>query len=47
MLPSDGHSSALNVMRPVKGFLASSTLSFEERYRAYLQIMPEDQAKPG
>ena len=44
MLPSDRHSSALNMMRLAKGFLASSALSFEERYRAYLQIMPEDQA---
>lgn len=40
-LPADRHSSALNVMRLAKGFLASSDLSFEERYRAYLQLMPD------
>lgn len=40
VLPSDRHSAALNVMRLAKGFLASSALSFEERYRAYLQLMP-------
>ncbi|MCC6198208.1 MAG: asparagine synthase (glutamine-hydrolyzing) [Burkholderiales bacterium] len=39
-LPSDRHSGALNVMRLAKGFLASSELSFEERYRSYVQLMP-------
>lgn len=43
-LPSDRHSSLLNLMRLAKGFLASSALSFEERYRAYLQIMPAELA---
>jgi asparagine synthase (glutamine-hydrolysing) len=39
-LPSDRHSGALNVMRLAKGFLASSELTFEERYRSYMQLMP-------
>jgi asparagine synthase (glutamine-hydrolysing) len=39
-LPSDRHASALNAMRLAKGFLASSELDFEGRYRAYLQLMP-------
>ncbi len=45
VLPSDRHSAALNVMRLAKGFLASSALSFEERYRAYLQLMPAQLAR--
>lgn len=45
VLPSDRHSAALNVMRLAKGFLASSALSFEERYRAYLQLMPASVAQ--
>jgi asparagine synthase (glutamine-hydrolysing) len=43
-LPSDRHSGALNVMRLAKGFLASSELSFEERYRSYVQLMPSQLA---
>ncbi|WP_428828166.1 asparagine synthase (glutamine-hydrolyzing) [Azonexus sp. IMCC34842] len=39
MLPADRHSKWLNVARLAKGFLATAELSFEERYRAYLQIM--------
>lgn len=45
VLPSDRHSAARNVMRLAKGFLASSALSFEERYRAYLQLMPAELAR--
>lgn len=39
LLPADRHSKWLNVARLAKGFLASSELPFEERYRTYLQIM--------
>ena len=45
VLPSDRHSAALNMMRLAKGFLASSELDSEERYRAYLQLMPGTLAK--
>lgn len=38
MLPSDRHSGALNAMRLAKRFLASAELTFEERYRSYVQI---------
>ncbi|MDS4030335.1 MAG: asparagine synthase (glutamine-hydrolyzing) [Candidatus Competibacter sp.] len=37
-LPADRHSSFLNVARLAKGFLASADLSFEERYRAYVEV---------
>lgn len=40
VLPSDRHSGVLNAMRLAKGFLASANLSFEERYRSYVQIAP-------
>ena len=39
-LPADRHSPLLNRLRLAKGFLASSALGFEERYRAYVQLMP-------
>ncbi|MBS1188664.1 MAG: asparagine synthase (glutamine-hydrolyzing) [Rhodocyclaceae bacterium] len=39
LLPADRHSSWLNVARLAKAFLESAELSFDERYRAYLQIM--------
>lgn len=39
LLPADRHSRWLNVARLAKGFLESAELSFDERYRAYLQIM--------
>jgi asparagine synthase (glutamine-hydrolysing) len=39
LLPADRHSSWLNAARLAKGFLESAELSFDERYRAYLQIM--------
>jgi len=44
LLPSDRHSGVLNVMRLAKGFLASADLSFEERYRAYVQVFRAEQA---
>jgi asparagine synthase (glutamine-hydrolysing) len=39
-LPADRHSRLLNKLRLAKGFLASSALSFEDRYAAYVQLMP-------
>ncbi|HJW23710.1 MAG TPA: asparagine synthase (glutamine-hydrolyzing) [Rhodocyclaceae bacterium] len=39
LLPADRHSQWLNIARLAKGFLESAELSFDERYRAYLQIM--------
>jgi asparagine synthase (glutamine-hydrolysing) len=42
MLPSDRHSGVLNVMRLAKGFLSSAELSFEERYRAYVQVFSRE-----
>lgn len=39
LLPADRHSKWLNIARLAKGFLTTAELSFEERYRAYLQIM--------
>jgi asparagine synthase (glutamine-hydrolysing) len=43
-LPSDRHSPVLNAMRLAKGFLASAKLSFEERYRAYVQVFSREAA---
>jgi asparagine synthase (glutamine-hydrolysing) len=37
-LPSDRHSSLLNGLRLAKGFLASTSQSFEARYGAYVQV---------
>jgi len=37
-LPSDRHSPVLNALRLAKGFLASTELSFEERYGTYVQV---------
>ena len=42
ILPSDRHSGVLNAMRLAKGFLATADLSFEDRYRSYVQ-----NASPG
>lgn len=50
MLPADRHSKWLNIARLAKGFLATAELSFEDRYRAYLQIMDRSlasQLMPG
>jgi asparagine synthase (glutamine-hydrolysing) len=44
-LPSDRHSPLLNLSRLAKGFLESAELSFEERYRAYVQVFPLDEAR--
>ncbi|MET0344687.1 MAG: asparagine synthase (glutamine-hydrolyzing) [Casimicrobiaceae bacterium] len=43
-LPSDRHSPLLNAMRLAKGFLASAGLSFDERYRSYIQVFSDDMA---
>jgi len=39
-LPSDRHTPLLNLSRLAKGFLESAGLSFEERYRSYVQVFP-------
>ncbi len=39
-LPSDRHSGVLNQLRLAKAFIASAGLSFEDRYRAYMQLLP-------
>jgi asparagine synthase (glutamine-hydrolysing) len=44
-LPSDRHSPLLNLSRLTKGFLESAELSFEDRYRAYVQVFPLDEAR--
>ena len=41
-LPSDRHSPVLNALRLAKGFLASTELSFEERYGTYVQVFSPD-----
>ena len=41
-LPSDRHSPLLNAMRLAKGFLSTANLSFEERYRSYVQVFSAD-----
>lgn len=41
-LPSDRHSGLLNKLRLAKGFVASSAMAADERYRSYLQLMPPD-----
>jgi asparagine synthase (glutamine-hydrolysing) len=41
-LPSDRHSPLLNLSRLAKGFLESADLPLEERYRAYVEVFPED-----
>ena len=38
-LPSDRHSSALNMLRLAKGFIVSADMNADERYRSYLQVM--------
>lgn len=39
LLPADRHSGLLNMTRLAKGFLASSALSFGQRYQSYMQII--------
>lgn len=43
-LPSDRHGPLLNFSRLAKGFLESAALPFEERYRAYVEVFPRDEA---
>jgi asparagine synthase (glutamine-hydrolysing) len=43
-LPSDRHGPLLNLSRLAKGFLESAALPFEERYRAYVEVFPRDEA---
>lgn len=40
-LPSDRHSSLLNVSRLAKGFLATADMTFEQRYKSYLVVFGE------
>jgi asparagine synthase (glutamine-hydrolysing) len=44
-LPSDRHGPLLNFSRLAKGFLESAALPFEERYRAYVEVFPRDEAE--
>jgi asparagine synthase (glutamine-hydrolysing) len=43
-LPSDRHGPLLNFSRLAKGFLESAALPFEERYRAYVEVFPREEA---
>lgn len=40
-LPADRHHKLLNVMRLAKGFIASAEMGADERYRSYVQVMPQ------
>jgi asparagine synthase (glutamine-hydrolysing) len=44
-LPSDRHGPLLNFTRLAKGFLENAALPFEERYRAYVEVFPRDEAE--
>ena len=44
-LPSDRHSPLLNTLRLAKGFLASTTQSFDERYGSYVQVFSPEATK--
>jgi asparagine synthase (glutamine-hydrolysing) len=44
-LPADRHSPILDAMRLARGFLASADLPFDERYRSYMQVFPDDTAE--
>ena len=44
-LPSDRHTPLLNLSRLAKGFLEGAGLSFEERYRSYVQVFPDKEAQ--
>jgi asparagine synthase (glutamine-hydrolysing) len=39
-LPADRHSRTLNALRLARSFLASADLSFEDRYRSYVEVFP-------
>lgn len=41
LLPADRHSKWLNTLRLAKGFLAAANLSFEDRYRSYVAVLPK------
>jgi asparagine synthase (glutamine-hydrolysing) len=43
-LPGDRHSPLLNALRLAKGFLSTAGLPFDERYRSYVEVFPEDAA---
>ncbi len=42
-LPSDRHSPLLNAMRLAKGFLLSSGMPLEKRYRSYVEVFSDDE----
>jgi asparagine synthase (glutamine-hydrolysing) len=42
VLPSDRHSPLLNAMRLAKGFLATASLPFDERYRSYVECFTDE-----
>jgi asparagine synthase (glutamine-hydrolysing) len=44
LLPSDRHSGLLNLLRYARGFLASADLSFEDRYRSYVEVFGRNTA---
>jgi len=44
-LPADRHSPILDAMRLARGFLASADLPFDERYRSYMTVFPDDTAE--
>jgi len=44
-LPSDRHSAVTNAARLAKGFLASAGQPLPERYRSYVEVFPEDDAR--
>ncbi len=41
-LPADRHSRMFNTLRLAKGFLASATMSADERYRSYVQVLDRE-----
>jgi len=44
-LPSDRHSPLLNFSRLAKGFIESAELPFEARYRAYVEVFPQNEVQ--
>ena len=44
-LPADRHSPILDAMRLARGFLASADMPFDERYRSYMAVFPDDTAE--
>jgi asparagine synthase (glutamine-hydrolysing) len=46
VLPSDRHSALLDVSRRLRTYLLSSEQSFEERYRAYVQVFARSSVTP-